>query len=63
MKQVVWAWDRAVVWSGASACGGRRDGADTTDISGVVRPFPMLVHVSAAEVVDLDRVGAIFARG
>ena len=39
------------------------DGADTTDISSVVCPFPMVDRVGAAEVVELDRVGATFARG
>ena len=60
---MVWAWDRAVVWLGASAGGGRRDGADATDISGVVCPFLMLNHVDAVKVVELDGVGATFARG
>ena len=53
----------AVVWWGASTGGGCRDGADATDSSGIVRPFPVLDPVGEAEVVGLDRVGATFTRG
>ena len=51
------------MWSGASAGGDCGDGADATDISSVVHPFPMMDRVGAAKVVELDRVGASFARG
>ena len=60
---MVWAWDRAVIWPSVFVDGGRQDGADATDISGVVRQFHMLDRVGAAKVVELDRVGATFARG